>query len=127
MTYDDIVEITVYLVDGCIETDSRRTLFAKAFDSVSPCMTMLYVSALGDPDMMRSWMLGHLLNDGFWPFIPVPGAESFDPSRHLDLVILRLRGLVNATVENYSTPSMIQLSHFESMVTTLLASDRGRY
>jgi len=52
MTYDDVVKLTVYLVENCIETDSRRDLFAKVFSSVAPCMTMIYVPALGDPAML---------------------------------------------------------------------------
>jgi len=51
MTYDDVIKLTVYLVHGCIDTDDRRTLFVDVFGGYSPCMTMLYVSALGDPDM----------------------------------------------------------------------------
>ena len=51
MSYGDIVKLTVYLVDGCIDKAARRSLFIEIFGSITPCMTVLYVSALGEPLM----------------------------------------------------------------------------
>lgn len=51
MAYEDIVKLTIYFVQNSIETNDRRHLFKELFGSISPCMTVLYVSALGDPDM----------------------------------------------------------------------------
>ena len=51
MEYADIVKLTIYLLQDSIETDHRRRLFKELFGSICPCMTVLYVSALGDADM----------------------------------------------------------------------------
>ena len=52
MSYEDVVKLTVYLVHECIDTAERRRLFKEVFTLITPCMTVLYVSALGDPSMM---------------------------------------------------------------------------
>lgn len=51
MTYENIVKLTIYFVNDSIDTDDRRRLFKELFGSILPCMTVLYVSALGDSDM----------------------------------------------------------------------------
>ncbi len=51
MGYENVIKLTVYLVHNCIDTDTRRSLFTELFGSVSPCMTVLYVPALGDETM----------------------------------------------------------------------------
>jgi len=51
MDYDDLVKVVVYLVADSIDTNERRQVFKRVFSSVTPCMTVLYVSALGDPSM----------------------------------------------------------------------------
>lgn len=51
MTYEDVVKLTIYLVHECIDTAERRRLFKDVFGAVTPCMTVLYVSALGDASM----------------------------------------------------------------------------
>ncbi len=52
MTEDDIVKLTVYLVPDSVGTAERRKLFSELFSSIAPCMTVLYVAALGDPSML---------------------------------------------------------------------------
>lgn len=51
MSYDDVIKLTVYLLHGCIDTTDRRQLFEEVFGAIKPCMTVLYVSALGDSAM----------------------------------------------------------------------------
>jgi len=51
MTYQDIIKLTIYLVQDSIDTNTRRHLFGELFGSCTLCMTVLYVVALGDPDM----------------------------------------------------------------------------
>lgn len=51
MGYEHVVKLTVYLVHECIDTADRRRLFNEVFNGVAPCMTVVYVSALGDPSM----------------------------------------------------------------------------
>jgi len=46
MSYKDIVKLTIYMVDQ-IDPTERRSAFASLLDEVRPCMTLLYVSALG--------------------------------------------------------------------------------
>lgn len=52
MTEDDIVKLTIYLVPESIGATERRELFSTLFSSITPCMTVLYVAALGDPEML---------------------------------------------------------------------------
>jgi len=51
MTYENILKMTIYFVQDSIETNDRRRLFTDLFGAICPCMTVLYVSALGDPEM----------------------------------------------------------------------------
>jgi len=51
MSYENIVKLTIYLVHDSIKTDDRRRLFKDLFGSINSCMTVLYVSGLGDADM----------------------------------------------------------------------------
>jgi len=51
LSYENIVKLTIYFVNDSIDTDDRRRLFKELFGSILPCMTVLYVSALGDSDM----------------------------------------------------------------------------
>jgi 2-iminobutanoate/2-iminopropanoate deaminase len=48
MTIGDIVKMTTYLV-GDVDPDLRRQVFGAFFGDHRPCMTLLYVSALGLP------------------------------------------------------------------------------
>lgn len=48
MTVGDIVKMTTYLV-GEVDPDRRRQIFSAFFGDHRPCMTLLYVSALGTP------------------------------------------------------------------------------
>jgi len=48
MTVGDIVKMTTYLVGG-VDPDLRRQVFGAFFGDHRPCMTLLYVSALGLP------------------------------------------------------------------------------
>ena len=48
MTVRDIVKMTTYLV-GEVDPDRRRQIFSAFFGDHRPCMTLLYVSALGTP------------------------------------------------------------------------------
>ena len=46
MVYADIVKLTIYMVEQ-VDPTERRSAFASLLDEVRPCMTFLYVSALG--------------------------------------------------------------------------------
>ena len=46
MSYSDIIKITIYMTEQ-IDPTERRTAFADLLDELRPCMTLLYVSALG--------------------------------------------------------------------------------
>lgn len=51
MGYENVVKLTIYFVHRSIDTSARRCFFAELFGSIEPCMTVLYVSGLGDSSM----------------------------------------------------------------------------
>lgn len=51
MTLGDVVKVTIYLVHECIDTGERRRLFEDVFGAYLPCMSVVYVPALGDQAM----------------------------------------------------------------------------
>ena len=50
MSYKDIVKLTIYMVEQ-IDPTQRRSVFASMLDEIRPCMTLLYVSALGTDNL----------------------------------------------------------------------------
>lgn len=50
MSYKDIIKLTVYMV-GQLDPATKRSAFGPLFREVNPCMTLLYVSALGADDL----------------------------------------------------------------------------
>ncbi len=50
MTLNDIVKLTIYVVDQA-DPDQRRKILSDFFPDIDPCMTLVYVSALATPDL----------------------------------------------------------------------------
>ncbi len=50
MRLNDIVKITIYIV-GEMDANERRVILADYFKKFKPCMTLLFVSALGSPGL----------------------------------------------------------------------------
>lgn len=50
MVVNDIVKLTIYLV-GQMDADERRNILANYFQDHNPCMTLLFVAALGAPNL----------------------------------------------------------------------------
>ncbi len=50
MSYKDIVKLTIYMVEQ-IDPTERRSAFASMLRDIRPCMTLLYVSALGTDEL----------------------------------------------------------------------------
>ena len=50
MTINDIVKLTIYIV-GEMEPNERRRILADYFKEIEPCMTLLFVVALGTPSI----------------------------------------------------------------------------
>ncbi len=48
MNVDDIVKLTIYIVDG-MDASERRDILSGYLKGLKPCMTLLFVSALGAP------------------------------------------------------------------------------
>ena len=48
MSVSDVVKLTIYLV-GQFDPDDRRRILSDYFEAVAPCMTLLFVAALGAP------------------------------------------------------------------------------
>ncbi|THB73449.1 MAG: RidA family protein [Desulfobacteraceae bacterium] len=50
MAIKDIVKLTIYLVDQ-FDAAQRRQVLAEFFQDIEPCMTLLFVAALGTPGL----------------------------------------------------------------------------
>ncbi len=50
MSYKDVIKATFYMVEQSDPT-ARRAAFASMLDGIRPCMTLLYVSALGTDEL----------------------------------------------------------------------------